>query len=215
LQIINKTIYLITKFEKQILAKIQIKVQTNNPPNGFSLSIQLPPKLISPQITIHLNITFLHEDSLLCYATGFGDISNLNEELTRVLQTYQDIPMLINHLLNNLLKPPTVEIKLEETKFEETKLEETKFDEINFEGINFDEIENIENRMLIDENVDVNPFIVSFSLKFPLFMHILININENIDLYFNKDMMISVCKMQGNKILTKIRFLISDLLDQK
>ncbi|CAB4375075.1 unnamed protein product [Rhizophagus irregularis] len=145
-------------------AKIQIKVQTINSPTGLSLDIQLPSKIISPQITIHLSVTILHEDSLLCYATGFGDISNLNEELTGVLQTYQDIPMLINHLLNSLLKPQNVEeIKIEETKLEETKLEETKFEEMNIDGINIDlnldEIEEIESNMMIDENV-MNSYII-------------------------------------------------------
>lgn len=134
------------------------------------MDIQLPPKIISPQITIHLSVTILHEDSLLCCATGFGDINNLNEELTRVLQTYQDIPMLINHLLNSLLKPQNVEeIKLEETKLEETKLEETKFEEMNFDiklDLNFDDIEN---RMMIDENVDVSSYIVSFNFIYTYF----------------------------------------------
>ncbi|GBB98016.1 hypothetical protein RclHR1_03120001 [Rhizophagus clarus] len=140
--------------------RIQIEVQTNNPPTGLSLSIQLPSKMI-PQITIHLNVTILQDDSLLCYATGFGDISNLNEELTRVLQTYQDIPILINHLLNNMLNPPNAEeIKLEEIKLEETKLEETKLEETKFE-MDFDiNLEDISNNMLIDENDDVNSYIL-------------------------------------------------------
>jgi len=144
--------------------KIQIKVQSNNPPNGLSLSIQLPPRMATSQITIHLNVTILQEDSqpyyVISHATGFGDISKFNlndQELTRVLQTCQDIPMLINHLLNNLLKPPNVEeIKLEETKLEEIKLEETKLEEMNFEEIKLEDI----NKMIIDDSIGINSYII-------------------------------------------------------
>ena len=101
------------------LEKVQIKVQTDNPPNGLSLSIQLPLKLTTPQTTIHMQITIL-PDVAQPYVAVFGDISkfNLNDpEYNRVLQAHQDIPMLINCLLNNLLKLPNVnEIQLEENK---------------------------------------------------------------------------------------------------
>ncbi|RIA89308.1 hypothetical protein C1645_204146 [Glomus cerebriforme] len=148
-------------------AKIQIKVQTDNPPNGLSLSIQLPPKMISPQITIHLNINILQEDYyVISQITGFGNISKLDDqELTRILQTYRDIPMLINHLLNNLLNPPNVEgMKLEEIQpLEEIKLEEIQSEEpkleIKLEETNLGEINSEENKMMIDD-IDVNPYLI-------------------------------------------------------
>ncbi|CAG8619343.1 195_t:CDS:10 [Funneliformis mosseae] len=94
-----------------IEAKVHVKVQTDNPPNGLTLSIQLPQKMAKSQTTIHLHITILLPYSqiyVVSHITGFGDISiyNLNDEnLSRVLSMCQDIPMTINWILKNLSKP--------------------------------------------------------------------------------------------------------------